>query len=38
VSQDGVVWQKDLGPATLEQFKNMDRFNPDKTWTPVPDQ
>lgn len=35
VSQDGVVWQKDLGPTTLDQFKAMDRFNPDKTWTPV---
>jgi len=37
VSQSGVVYQKDFGPATLEQFKKMDRFNPDKTWTPVPD-
>lgn len=35
VSQDGVVWQKDLGPTTLDQFKAMDRFNPDKTWSPV---
>lgn len=35
VSQDGVVWQKDLGPTTLDQFKTMDRFNPDKSWTPV---
>lgn len=35
VSQDGVVWQKDLGPTTLDQFKKMDRFNPDKSWTPV---
>lgn len=35
VSQDGVVWQKDLGPTTLEQFKAMDLFNPDSTWTPV---
>jgi hypothetical protein len=35
VSQDGVVWQKDLGPTTLDQFKAMDRFNPDSTWAPV---
>jgi hypothetical protein len=35
VSQDGVVWQKDLGPKTLELFQSIDRFNPDKTWTPV---
>ena len=35
VSQDGVVYQKDLGPNTLEQFQSIDRFNPDKTWIPV---
>jgi hypothetical protein len=35
VSQDGVVWQKDLGPTTLDQFKAMELFNPDSTWTPV---
>lgn len=35
VSQDGVVWEKDLGPKTLETFKTMDRFNPDRTWAPV---
>jgi len=35
VSQDGVVYQKDFGPATLDQFKKMDRYNPDTTWQPV---
>lgn len=35
VSQDGVVWQKDLGPTTIDQFKSMELFNPDKSWTPV---
>lgn len=35
VSNDGVVYEKDLGPATLDEFKKMERFNPDKTWTPV---
>lgn len=35
VSQDGVVYEKDLGPKTLELFQTIDRFNPDKTWTPV---
>jgi len=35
VSHDGVVYQKDLGTKTLEQFQKMERFNPDKTWTPV---
>ncbi len=35
VGQDGVVYQKDLGPATIPEFKKMERFNPDKSWTPV---
>lgn len=35
VSHDGVVYQKDLGPETRNAFKAMERFNPDKTWTPV---
>lgn len=38
VSHDGVVYQKDLGPKTLELAGAIDRFNPDKTWTPVLDQ
>jgi hypothetical protein len=38
VSYDGVVYQKDLGPDTLDQFKKMERFNPDSTWQPVSDQ
>jgi len=38
VSHDGVVYQKDLGPASLEEFKKVERFNPDKTWIPVPDE
>jgi hypothetical protein len=37
VSQDGVVYQKDLGPTSLTEFIRMDRFNPDKSWTPVPE-
>src|ERR1700757_1858476 len=36
VSHDGVVYEKDFGPTTLDEFKNMERFNPDKSWTPVP--
>ena len=35
VSQDGVVYEKDLGPKTLELFQSIDRFNPDRSWTPV---
>ena len=35
VSQDGVVYEKDFGPSTLNEFQKMERFNPDKSWTPV---
>jgi Protein of unknown function (DUF2950) len=35
VNNDGVVYEKDLGPSSLEEFQKMERFNPDKTWTPV---
>ena len=35
VSHDGVVYQKDLGPKTTELAGAIERFNPDKTWTPV---
>jgi hypothetical protein len=38
VSQDGVVYQKDLGLATLNEFIEMKRFDPDKSWTPVPEE
>jgi len=38
VSHDGVVYEKDLGPDTLDQARVMDRFNPDPTWDPVADQ
>jgi hypothetical protein len=33
VSHDGVVYEKDFGPNTLEEFQKMERFNPDKSWT-----
>ena len=35
VSNTGVVYQKDLGPATLDVFQKMETFNPDKSWTAV---
>jgi hypothetical protein len=35
VSNDGVVYEKDLGPKTLEVAMKIDRFNPDKSWSPV---
>jgi Protein of unknown function (DUF2950) len=37
VNQSGVVYQKDLGPETLTAFQKMERFNPDRAWTPVLD-
>lgn len=38
VGNDGVVYQKDFGTTTLDQFKKMELFNPDKSWTPVPEE
>lgn len=38
VSQDGVVYQKDLGPDTLELAKKIERFDPDKTWQVTTDE
>jgi DUF2950 family protein len=35
VSNDGVVYEKDFGDTTLEEFKKIERFNPDETWTLV---
>lgn len=35
VSSGGVVYEKDLGPKTLDEFKKMERFNPDTSWRPV---
>jgi hypothetical protein len=32
VSYEGVVYQKDLGPDTLNTFKSMELYNPDSTW------
>ncbi len=37
VGPAGVVYEKDLGPDTEKQFKAMELFNPDKTWTPTDD-
>jgi Protein of unknown function (DUF2950) len=38
VSYDGVVYEKDLGPNSLNVAQNMDRYNPDKTWHRTADQ
>ena len=33
INQDGVVYQKDLGPETATAVQKITKFNPDKTWT-----
>jgi hypothetical protein len=38
VSNDGVVYEKDFGPKTLEEFKKLEIFNPDETWSPVQEE
>ena len=38
VSNDGIVYQKDLGPDSLNIVKSMERYNPDKTWIRTNDQ
>ncbi len=38
VSHDGNVYEKDLGPGTLDAYRAMERYNPDPTWSPVVDQ
>jgi Protein of unknown function (DUF2950) len=38
VNYDGVVYQKDLGPDSLKIVKEMELYNPDKTWQPTDDQ
>jgi len=35
VSYEGVVYQKDFGASTLQSFRNMQLYNPDKTWKPT---
>ncbi|WP_158752125.1 DUF2950 domain-containing protein [Acidobacterium sp. S8] len=35
VSNDGVVYEKNFGPTTLDEFKKMELFNPDSSWSPV---
>jgi hypothetical protein len=37
VGYRGIVYQKDLGPDTLKIFKEMELYNPDKSWKPTND-
>jgi len=38
VSYDGIVYEKDLGTESRNIVKNMERYNPDKTWRRTDDQ
>lgn len=38
VNQDGTVYQKDLGPDSLNIAKQMELYDPDKSWRPTNDQ
>lgn len=38
VSHTGIVYEKDLGPETLEAFQKMELFDPDASWLPTEDQ
>jgi hypothetical protein len=38
VSHTGIVYEKDLGPDTLEAFQKMELFNPDDSWKPTEDE
>lgn len=35
VSDDGVVYEKDFGIASLDNFATMKHFNPDRSWNPI---
>jgi hypothetical protein len=38
VGYDGIVYEKDLGTDTVEIFRKMERYDPDDSWTPVPEE
>jgi len=38
VSYDGIVYEKDFGPDSLNIAKRMERYNPDKTWHRTDDE
>ena len=35
VNQQGIVYEKDLGPKTEEMVKALTKYDPDETWKPV---
>jgi len=38
VSYDGVVYEKDMGPDTVNIAQKLERYNPDKTWRRTSDE
>ena len=38
VSNNGIVFQQDLGEKTLDEFRAMELYNPDPNWDPVADE
>lgn len=38
VNNDGIVYQKDLGPDSTEIVNKMELYNPDPSWHPTDDQ
>lgn len=38
VSHDGIVYEKDLGPDSLNIAKSIERYNPDKSWRRTDDE
>jgi len=35
IAPGNVVYEKDLGEGSLGAFEKIERFNPDRSWTPV---
>ena len=35
VGYDGVVYEKDLGPDSVQKFRSMTLYDPDKSWSKV---
>jgi hypothetical protein len=38
VSHDGIVYEKDMGPDSLNVAKGIERFDPDRTWNRTDDE
>lgn len=38
VSHDGIVYEKDLGPQSLDIARRTERYNPDKSWRRTDDE